>query len=133
MEKTLVTVKLEIATCCVCGIPFGLPDYHRQHLLETGEEFYCPNGHAQVYSKPIVSELKKQLAQAKKEAELYNQWYAAERGDHEQTRRKLGAVKGVLTKTKKRIANGVCPCCRRTFVNLHRHMGTKHPDYVSEA
>jgi hypothetical protein len=27
------------------------------------------------------------------------------------------------------VANGVCPCCNRTFQNLARHMAGKHPDY----
>lgn len=34
-----------------------------------------------------------------------------------------------LTKTRKRIANGVCPCCHRTFQNLARHMAGQHPAY----
>lgn len=46
--------------------------------------------------------------------------------------RALRATKGRLTKTKKRIANGVCPCCNRHFVNLERHMTGKHPDYTKE-
>lgn len=32
---------------------------------------------------------------------------------------------------KKRAANGVCPCCTRSFQNLRRHMATKHPDHAS--
>lgn len=34
-----------------------------------------------------------------------------------------------LRKVKDRVKNGVCPCCNRTFVNLQRHMHTKHPSY----
>lgn len=27
-----------------------------------------------------------------------------------------------------RVGKGVCPCCKRSFTNLRRHMTTKHPD-----
>jgi DNA repair exonuclease SbcCD ATPase subunit len=30
---------------------------------------------------------------------------------------------------KARIKNGICPCCKRSFVQLARHMATKHPEY----
>ncbi len=35
-----------------------------------------------------------------------------------------------MTKVKKRAANGVCPCCNRTFSDLARHMKAKHPDFA---
>ena len=28
-----------------------------------------------------------------------------------------------------RTGNGVCPCCKRSFTNLRRHMNTKHPNF----
>lgn len=34
---------------------------------------------------------------------------------------------------KKRVGNGVCPCCNRTFENLSRHMSCKHPEYKTES
>lgn len=38
-------------------------------------------------------------------------------------------TKGKLTKTRNRIAKGVCPCCNRSFVNLGKHMAGQHPDF----
>lgn len=32
--------------------------------------------------------------------------------------------------TLRRIAAGVCPCCRRSFTDLARHMSSQHPDYA---
>lgn len=37
----------------------------------------------------------------------------------------------VCTRTRNRIAAGVCPCCNRTFQNLADHMRTLHADYVA--
>ena len=44
--------------------------------------------------------------------------------------RSAAAYKGHLTRVKRRVGNGVCPCCNRTFKNLADHMTTKHPDYA---
>jgi len=45
------------------------------------------------------------------------------------TKRQKAAAKGQLTKTKRRVANGVCPCCNRTFADLSAHMHGQHPEY----
>ena len=129
MSEVLVSVKLEVVTCCSCGIPFGMPDYHKKRLLATGDEFWCPNGHRQYFSESDVQRLERQLKESKRQVELFKGCYEIEQADHDYTRRRLSATKGVLTKTKSRVANGICPCCNRHFENLQRHMGNKHPNY----
>jgi hypothetical protein len=32
----------------------------------------------------------------------------------------------------KRVHRGVCPCCKRTFQNIQRHMETKHPETLKQ-
>lgn len=39
------------------------------------------------------------------------------------------AAERELKKIQTRVKGGVCPCCNRSFVQLTRHMKTKHPDY----
>ena len=39
------------------------------------------------------------------------------------------ATKGQLTRARKRAANGVCPCCHRSFENVARHVAKQHPDF----
>ena len=53
-----------------------------------------------------------------------------QRDRKEAAQRQASAFKGVVTRTKNRIAGGACPCCNRTFQNLARHMATKHSDYA---
>jgi hypothetical protein len=36
-------------------------------------------------------------------------------------------------KLKSRARHGVCPCCNRQFVNMAKHMQSKHPDFVGKA
>jgi predicted RNA-binding Zn-ribbon protein involved in translation (DUF1610 family) len=124
--------------CPTCGVTIVMP----QHLYNTRrndhERFFCPNGHAASFGQE--SELEKKLKEAEKS--LANQrarleWAEAdakrakEARDHAQ--RQASAARGQVTKIKNRVGNGVCPCCNRTFTNLQRHMGTKHPEFKNEA
>ena len=41
------------------------------------------------------------------------------------------AQRVALARIRQRIANGVCPCCQRSFGNVRAHMETQHPDYTA--
>lgn len=118
------TTTLAVEVCCKCGMTFGLPNSLQTRLRRTHDGFYCPHGHRQYYfSESDVEQANRKLQQ--------------ERAAHDQTRaglrdteRSLRATKGVVTRTKRRIANGVCPCCKRSFANVKRHMEKKHPEYA---
>lgn len=124
---------LEICTCGECGIAFGMPERYMRERREDGKTFYCPNGHPRVFREPEIERLKKEVAAAERKVTQYQNWYKAEQSDHQHTRNRLSATKGVVTKTKKRIANGVCPCCNRTFKQLAAHMKNQHPEYEDTA
>jgi hypothetical protein len=126
-----ITVSLESAgACCACGVEFAMPSSLRKKRLADHKEFYCPNGHAQHYTGESEAErLKRELVAA-------NERIDSERKRHEWTRKDLdnqknvnAGLRGEITKIKHRVGNGVCPCCNRTFTNLRRHMGTKHPGF----
>lgn len=123
--KATEIIDFTLETCCNCGIPFFMPTYLQKRLIQNkGEAFYCPNGHGQHYSglteaqklKLEMERLKSE--QAKKEEELQNQWLDAL------------SEKNKLEKQLKRVHRGVCPCCNRTFVDLQRHMKSKHPELL---
>ena len=119
-----ITLVQEI--CPNCGVTFGMPsDYQQQRQKDHGT-FYCPNGHSQYYpADNEVERLKKRLASQRETTQYYRQRMENVEGS-------LRTTKGQVTKLKKRIANGVCPCCHRHFANLERHMQGQHPDYVNE-
>lgn len=131
---------LVVENCIKCGTAFGIEATRQQGLLRSGDTFYCPNGHPQVYSKPIEQQLKetqKALADEKRlrtNAEQDAHFWQGEAETNAKTlsttKQVLKNTRGQLTRTKKRIAAGICPECRRSFENLHRHMQHKHPDYV---
>lgn len=120
-----------VTTNCWCGIHYAVPSeffemiksQHRDGVRQTA--IYCPLGHTWEFS-------------GKGEAELLQERLDAERArsariaaDRDQIQASLSATKGQVTKLKKRVAAGVCPCCGRTFQQLSRHMANKHPDYAS--
>jgi Zn finger protein HypA/HybF involved in hydrogenase expression len=115
--------ELEKLTCGECGIIFAVPPHWlnaRREEKENNGSFYCPNGHSRQFRVTDVDRLKKELEAEKKKVEWANA--RADRADRE-----AAAARGQATKLRKRIQNGVCPACQRSFQNLRRHMATKHP------
>lgn len=117
---------------CWCGVPFAAPvELLRECRRYSNQKCYCPLGHANVWSKTEADRLREQLAARQAEVDRANARIADQRVAIEHKDRKLIAAKGQMTKLKRRVANGVCPCCNRQFAELHRHMQTKHPEYVA--
>lgn len=113
--ETLVT------TNCWCGIHLAVPDNMLRHAQEKGTEIYCPLGHSFVF-KSENARLTRELEDERRRRKASQDLLHAEERSH-------AATRGHLTRTRKRVAAGVCPCCQRTFQQLARHMKTKHPDY----
>lgn len=116
-----------VGACCHegCGIQFALTLDLKNKRLQDGKGFYCPNGHLQFYQDNENARLKKQLEQKQKDVE----WIRAQR---DRAERQTSAARGLVTKIKNKIANGVCPCCKRSFINLHRHMKHMHPTFKTD-
>lgn len=118
------TVTLQETECCVCGVTFAFPQKLHKELMITGKAFYCPNGHSQVYTELETDRLRKLLdAERERRRQVELQLTSAQD--------QLQATKRELQHHKKRVGNGVCPCCNRSFVQLQRHMKTRHPEYVA--
>lgn len=115
---------LVLEHCCSCGVPFGMDtEFHRTRKLDKSR-FYCPNGHAQSYTRSTEEDLRRELETAKSQTTYW-------RDSFEGSERRRVALKGVVTRTKNRIAAGKCPECGDHFPNLHRHMHERHPDYTA--
>lgn len=123
MEMSVYTsVSLEVQTCIACGVYFGVPKQLDYQLRQNHKSFYCPNGHPQSYCGESEAEkLRRELK--RKEQEVADQVRAKLQAQSE-----LQAAERKL----KRVAKGVCPCCNRSFANLHKHMTTKHPEVIKK-
>lgn len=133
MSNATITVQLVAIECGQCGTVFGLSETVYEKRREDHETFYCPNGHARCFtSKSKAEKLHDELIKARQESEAKARELTQQIQRSQQLERQLSAAKGAATKAKKRAANGVCPCCTRSFQNLRRHMESKHPDHAKE-
>jgi hypothetical protein len=129
MSTLTYTGQLVVLTCW-CGMRHAVPSELREHQLRqhndglSVDSVYCPLGHSHVPSGEGEAErLRKQL-------EREQQRHSATRSLLQHEERSHAATRGHLTRTKRRVGNGVCPCCHRTFQQLSRHMKAKHPEYA---
>jgi hypothetical protein len=119
----------ETLDCPVCGLFFAITEEFEKRRRDDGKGFYCPNGHSMSYGDTVRDQLRRE----KDRVAMLRSNLDQVRADRAAIERSRAAVRGQLTKVKKRVANGVCPCCNRSFPDLSAHMSTKHPDYVEPA
>lgn len=112
--------------CYKCGVTFAVSTDLQKNWLRDQTQFFCPNGHPQSYAESTAQRLQRELDAAKRDVEWQKQRAAS-------LDKQLTAQRGVVTKLKKRVSAGVCPCCQRTVSQLARHMQSKHPEFVKQA
>jgi hypothetical protein len=118
--------------CPSCGVRFAIPSNMLSALRQNKKGFYCPNGHAQSFSESSTARLERELEEAKRRQEQAEIALRNSRKRAEEAERAARLSGGKLRALRKRVKNGVCPCCKRSFTQLQRHMATKHPDYEAE-
>lgn len=117
------SVQMRHTECWSCGLPFAMPEAWARKRSEEGKSFYCPKGCHLSYGQSEVEKERARRERAERRADSY-------RRDYEHESRRSAAYRGHLTRVKKRVGSGVCPCCKRTFKQLAAHMKRKHPDYA---
>ncbi len=134
------TTTLAVEVCVECGMMFAIPvDYQRERRRDH-RSFRCPSGHNQYY--PDKSDVEKERERANAlaaqvEAERQRRDDALKEAEYfrtqrDATQRRLSATQGVVTRHKKRIGAGRCPCCSHTFKDVKAHMQRQHPDWTPE-
>jgi len=123
--------RYHIVSCYTCGNPFGVTDQlYERAVKDKRGGLHCPACGASTRWVGKTDDQKKII-----DLERKLKWEAEQLAKQivktKSAKDSLSATKGVITKIKKRVHNGVCPCCNRSFVNLNRHMKTKHPDYLN--
>lgn len=122
--------------CYKCGEKIYLETRREDDLRRSGALWFCLWGHSQHFPEtPVETEantLRLERDRLKQERASYEDRLKSERESRERAERRVFAARGQITRLKTRAANGVCPCCNRTFANLHRHMAAKHAGFVAE-
>lgn len=117
-----------------CSITYAIPERLRADAERAGGgkiSWYCPNGHSVIYKgaseeDKLRERLERERQRAARLAAERDQIKASERAQRAAATR----ARNQRDKERKRVGNGVCPCCNRTFTNLQRHMASKHPNHA---
>lgn len=102
-----------------CDVHFCMSRATYDETKRTGRTWYCPNGHPRVWGGDTTEQ--KLEAERARASHLEDQLRASI-AEGEATRQQL-------LRDRHRFANGVCPCCQRSFTNVANHMRTQHPEY----
>jgi Zn finger protein HypA/HybF involved in hydrogenase expression len=117
-------LSIRFITCSECGVYFGFPQHSVDAKQNNGGTFWCPNGHSQAWQVTTVEKQRRQIEKLQQnEARLMQERQA-------EIDKRFAAEKRELA-LKRRIGKGTCPCCKRTFTNVQRHMAHKHPEIAT--
>lgn len=141
--STFTTVgTFQVITCGLAGCHqrFALAEDVYEDLKKTHATFWCPSGHPRCFGSESEEErLKRQLVETQRNLTAEKcvtvnlrtslQATQVERGRQARLKRE---AQHKLKRVCIRIHNGVCPCCKRSFSDLRRHMASKHPTFKNQ-
>lgn len=131
MSVISVNCTLSTKVCASCFATFAIPSRHEQKCSDEGAHWWCPCcGHQWQYGDNHLTRAQKDLEQERRRHETTQRLLERRNEQLETSEHRRRAEKAAKTRIKNRVANGVCPCCKRTFVNLSRHMKNKHPEFA---
>ena len=117
---------------CSCGGVYAITVAHHQQCRQEGTSWTCP--YCRVgwgfVGNSENERLKRELEAERERVERERRRAAAAEGKAERLEYRRRAAVGQVTKIKRRVANGVCPSCNRTFADLARHMASQHPGFT---
>ncbi|MDR1076087.1 MAG: helix-turn-helix domain-containing protein [Xanthomonadaceae bacterium] len=123
MTEFVDNIRFKTEVCCRCGMAFAMPADFQRRRIDDHNWFYCPAGHSQRYiGQSKAQRLQKELEKERELTQLERQ--RAADAIHE-----LNMTMKAHRRMRKRVMNGVCPCCNRSFENLRRHMQSEHQDF----
>jgi len=118
-------VELTETSCTICGLPFAVPLAWWDARERTGGMLHCPTGsHSMTFGDTELKRLRREKETLQRVLANMDEDLRAERAGHRATRGRLTRA----TKQIERVEKGTCPHCKRHFVNVERHMASKHLD-----
>jgi predicted DCC family thiol-disulfide oxidoreductase YuxK len=128
-----VSTALTVLDCAACGMLYGITAELESRRRGDGANFYCPNGHPQMFSETEDQRLRKRLREAEERAAAIlaqrDQAYA-EAAEAIKAQRRTEQERKRL---EKRVSAGVCAWCHRTVAQLADHVRSKHPEHAPVA
>jgi hypothetical protein len=117
---------MKIIACAECQMEFGMPDAFHLTMKQGHYTFYCPAGHSNYYPK---GETEADKLRRERDRLAQNAAYLEERikslaDQRDHAERRVSAVKGQVTKLKKRAAAGVCTWPGSTLASFPSRLPT---------
>jgi hypothetical protein len=134
MPDTLQYTGKLVITSCWCGIRLAIPDDLFSYAQRRGHAVYCPLGHTFVYADNELDRLKARAEHAEWEVKFARASRDAARDQAAAAERSARALRGHITRLRRKIADGVCPVpgCRRNFANVKAHIAGQHPEWAHD-
>lgn len=127
MVKITLEEDYQRLCCGSCGIVYFFSKGWCDRARERGTEWKCPNGHGQWFGEGENDRLRRERDQLKQQmARVEDEKREAQKDAAAQVTARLKAERATK-RLRARAQGGACPDCNRTFVNMTRHMATKHP------
>lgn len=130
MSETTVLIKGDrhtVTQCGTCGVWHTVPEIVYERQCAEGGYHCCPNGHSRGWrtgtEQAERDRIRLERDRLKQDAARLEEEITAQRRRAEEAEKKI-------LQAKRRANAGVCQCCNRTFLNVQRHMKSKHPNVV---
>ena len=123
-----ISVQLTEINCGVCGGVYAVNAMFHKHKQDKGGYWTCPYCKCDWGFDKSETELARTQRELEEERKRRND--ALARANEAAAAR--DKAERALKRHKTRAKNGVCPCCKRTFKQLARHMKSKHPEFAAE-
>lgn len=120
---TVGAAELVVMQCGTCSIWHAMPKMMYDTCVEEGGYWRCPLGHSRGYK-----EGRNEREAVRRERDSLKQQMARVEEELAAAKRETEKARTETLNIKRRATAGVCPCCNRTFVNVQKHMKTKHPN-----
>lgn len=122
--------------CPSCGGIYAIAQEYKNEAQMLGEFkkcWTCPYCKTERgYGEGEADRLRAQITTLTNDRDFYKRRHDEAQNEAEHFRRSRNVTRGHLTRIKKRVSCGVCPCCNRSFENLRRHMASQHPGFQTE-
>jgi len=122
---TILGTACEAHHCPACGVAYTVPRVVIENHRQKGGHHFCSNGHSLGWDKDGDTEMNR-LRRERDRLKQNEARLLQEKDDLAAVGRK---ALDDLQRHKKRAAAGTCPCCKRTFANMARHIKSKHPNF----
>lgn len=134
MESLAYQVTLTTTSCGECGGVYAINERVRASHAQKGTGWNCPYCKCGwgYFSSGENKRLKRELDEAKQATERERKRKEWAQQEARNAEKRASAQKGLVTRIRNRVGNGVCPCCNRTFQDLQRHMHSQHPEYTAK-